>query len=81
MIARSLRAAWACRVLFIDVNDGRWMNPPGVDDAVEAMLSVAAREADEAWLAGWLRERVSRDVSSRVPRIRGWPQAVASGSI
>lgn len=54
------RAAWACLVLFIDLNDGRWRtDQPGVDDAVEAMLAVAARDVDEAWLAGWLRERVT----------------------
>ena len=53
------RAAWACMVLFIDLNDGQWKaDEPGTDDAVDAMLSVAAREVDEPWLAGWLRERV-----------------------
>ena len=29
------------------------------DDAVDAMLAVAARKVDEAWLASWLRERVT----------------------
>lgn len=54
------RAAWACMVLFIDLNDGRWRTDhPGVDDAVEAMVAVAARDVDETWLAGWLREWVS----------------------
>lgn len=54
------RAAWACMVLFIDLNDGHWRtDQPDVDDAVEAMLAVAARAVDEAGLAGWLRERVS----------------------
>ena len=52
------RAAWACLVLFLDLNDGRWRTGrPEVDDAVETMLAVAARDVDEAWLAGWLRER------------------------
>lgn len=37
------RAAWACMVLFIDLNDGRWTKPPDVDHAVEAMLAVANR--------------------------------------
>jgi death on curing protein len=29
-----------------------------VDDSVEAMIAVLARDVDEAWLANWLRERV-----------------------
>ena len=42
------RAAWACLVLFIDLNDGSWNDEhPDTDDAVEAMLAVAAREVDE----------------------------------
>jgi death-on-curing protein len=54
------RAAWACLVLFIDLNDGQWKpNHPDVDEAVDAMLAVAARDVDEAWLAAWLLERVS----------------------
>ena len=54
------RAAWACLVLFIDLNEGSWSDGhPTTDDAVAAMLAVAAREVDEAWLATWLRERVA----------------------
>ena len=54
------RAAWACLVMFIDLNDGQWAaNQPDVDDAVDAMLAVAARDVDEAWLVAWLRERVT----------------------
>ncbi len=54
------RAAWACLVLFIDLNNGSWNDEqPGTGDAVEAMLAVAVREVDEAWLASWLRERVT----------------------
>jgi death-on-curing protein len=54
------RAAWACLVMFIDLNDGAWNDEqPDTDDAVEAMLAVAAREVDETWLANWLRERVT----------------------
>lgn len=54
------RAAWACLVLFVDLNDGLWSaSHPDVDEAVDAMLAVAARDVDEAWLATWLRERVS----------------------
>jgi len=46
--------------LFIDLNDGWWNDEqPDTDDAVDAMLAVAAREVDEQWLANWLRERVT----------------------
>ena len=56
------RAAWACLVMFIDLNHGAWQpEPPNVDEAEEAMLAIAAGEVDEAWTAGWLRERVSFD--------------------
>ena len=54
------RAAWASLVLFIDLNDGSWNDSqPDTDQAVDAMLAVAARDVDETWLAGWLRERVT----------------------
>ena len=54
------RAAWACLVLFIDLNDGSWNDEhPDTDDAVDAMLAVAGRKVDEAWLASWLRDRVT----------------------
>lgn len=53
------RAAWACLVLFIDLNGGSWNDShPDTDQAVEAMLAVAAHDVDETWLAGWLRDRV-----------------------
>jgi death-on-curing protein len=53
------RAAWAALVMFVDLNDGRWEpDPPDVDEAVEAMFAVAARELDEAEVADWLRHRV-----------------------
>jgi death on curing protein len=53
------RAAWACLLLFVDLNDGRWdPDPPNVDEAESAMLAVAAGEVDEAWFANWLRDRV-----------------------
>ena len=53
------RAAWACLVMFIDLNNGGWQpDPPNVDEAEEAMLAIAAGEVDEAWTAAWLRERV-----------------------
>ena len=54
------RAAWACMVLFVDLNGGTWAaGGPDVDEAVDTMLAVAAREVDEAWLAAWLRDRIS----------------------
>jgi death on curing protein len=56
------RAAWAALVMFVDLNDGAWEpDPPNVDDAEAAMLSVAAGEVNEEWLASWLRERVQFD--------------------
>jgi death-on-curing protein len=46
--------------LYLDLNGCRWVDgQPDVDEAVDAMFTVAAREVDEAWLAGWLGERVS----------------------
>ncbi len=59
---RQQRAAWATLAMFIDLNDGSWEpNPPVVDEAEAAMLSVAAREVNEDWLARWLRDRVRFD--------------------
>jgi death-on-curing protein len=53
------RTAWACLLLFVDLNGGSWdPDPPDVDDAVQAMLDVAARKIDEESFAGWLRQRV-----------------------
>lgn len=54
------RAAWACLVMFVDLNDGRWIDDrPDVDDAVDVMFAIAARSVDEAGLADWLRTRVT----------------------
>lgn len=53
------RAAWACLVMFLDLNGASWRpDPPDIDDAEAAMLVVAAHEVDEAWVADWLRARV-----------------------
>lgn len=53
------RAAWASLVMFLDLNGALWdPDPPDTDDAEAAMLAVAAREVDEAWVADWLRARV-----------------------
>ena len=38
--------------------------PTDIDDAVQAMLAVAARDVDEAWLATWLRQRVRFTIES-----------------
>jgi hypothetical protein len=61
-------------MVFVDLNDGTWSaGGPDVDDAVDAMLAVAALEVDEAWLAasGW--SLVARSITapwSQVPRDR-----------
>jgi prophage maintenance system killer protein len=48
--------------MFIDLNDGAWEpDPPNVDEAESAMLSVAAGDVNEEWLAAWLRKRVQFD--------------------
>ena len=53
------RAAWACLIMFIDLNGGHWdPDPPDVDDAVHIMLAIAARDVDEARVVDWLRQRV-----------------------
>lgn len=53
------RAAWACLIMFIDLNGGTWMpTPPQADEAVTVMFAVAARTVDELWLANWLKARV-----------------------
>jgi prophage maintenance system killer protein len=47
-------------VLFLDLNDRTWTGGgPDVDEAVEAVLAVARRDVDEAWLAAWLRGRIT----------------------
>ena len=54
------RTAWAWLVLFVDLNSGLWNpDPLNVDEAEAAMLSVAAHDVTEPWLAAWLRERVT----------------------
>jgi prophage maintenance system killer protein len=46
-------------VMFVDLNGGIWdPDPPDVDEAEETMVTVAAGDVDEAWLADWLRERL-----------------------
>ena len=46
--------------MFVDLNGGEWTpDPPEVDDAYTMMTTVAAANADESDLAGWLRTRVA----------------------
>lgn len=53
------RAAWACLVMFLDLNGLGWApGQPDVGQAEAAILKVAAHEVDEDWFAAWLRERV-----------------------
>lgn len=53
------RAAWACLVLFVDLNGGHWdPDPPDADAAVQTMLDIASRQMDEKSFADWLRQRV-----------------------
>lgn len=59
------RAAWACLILFVDLNGGHWdPDPPDLDDAVQTMLAVAARDVDETWFATWLRQRIRFTIES-----------------
>ena len=56
------RAAWACLVMFVELNGGRWdPDPPDVDEAEAAMLAVAAHEVDEAGFSNWLGGRLRFD--------------------
>ena len=54
------RAAWACLLLFVDLNGGVWTpDPPDVDDAEATMLAVASSEMNETALAAWLHRVIS----------------------
>lgn len=54
------RSAWASLVMFIELNGGSWdPDPPEVDAAEAAMVAIAAKEVNEAWMAQWLRDRVT----------------------
>lgn len=69
------RAAWAC--MFIDLNSGRWQpGQPDVEQSVEAMLAVAARDVGRDLARRMAtRARHVRDVTrarSIVPHAR-WP--------
>jgi death-on-curing protein len=50
------RLAWMAMVVFLELNDSGL--EVDEDDAVDAMLAVAAGQTDEAALTEWLRHRV-----------------------
>ena len=55
------RVSWACLVTFLDLNDFVWEpDPPDVDEAESAILTLAEHEVDETWFANWLRQRTRR---------------------
>ena len=65
------RASWACLVMFLDLNGVVWdPDPPDVDEAEEAIFSVAAHEVDEAWFAGWIRQRTRLLMNESQPAAR-----------
>ncbi|NMN04118.1 death-on-curing protein [Novosphingobium sp. SG916] len=57
------RTAWVLARLFLALNDVRIVFAP--EDAIRAMLALAARTLDEAELADWFRERLSANTESR----------------
>ena len=52
------RVAWVAMRYFLILNDVEWSNYPEVDDAEQAVVSVAAGEWDEAMFADWLRKHL-----------------------
>lgn len=45
--------------MFVELNRGHWApDPPDADEAVNAMIAVAARDVDESWFADRLRQHV-----------------------
>ena len=55
---RQQESEWACLVTFLDLNDFVWEpDPPDVDEAESAILTLAEHEVDETWFANWLRQR------------------------
>ncbi|NKJ41732.1 death-on-curing protein [Novosphingobium sp. SG720] len=57
------RTAWVLARLFLALNDVRIVFAP--EDAIRAMLALAAGTLDEAELADWFRERLSANTESR----------------
>jgi death on curing protein len=52
------RAAWVTLRLFIEVNDWQWSDYPSVDEAEQAVLSIASGDWDQERVAQWLRPRI-----------------------
>ena len=56
------RAAWISLRLFIELNGGHWEpDPPDIDEAEQAMISIVAGEVTETDVSTWLRQRVPFD--------------------
>ena len=53
------RAAWVTLRLFIEVNDWQWSDYPSVDEAEQAVLSIASGDWDQERVAQWLRPRIT----------------------
>jgi death-on-curing protein len=45
------RAAWVTLRLFIEINDWRWSDYPAVDEAEQAVLSIASGDCDQERVA------------------------------
>lgn len=57
------RVAWVALRYFLVLNEWAWVEPPSVDEAEHAVLSIASGEWDEAQTADWLRSRIAPDDS------------------
>jgi death-on-curing protein len=49
------RAAWVSLRLFVEINDWTWRTTPSIDEAEQAVLSVASGTWGETDTADWLR--------------------------
>ena len=72
----------AVLVMLVDLHNGSWNpDPPNVDEADVAKLSVAAGEVNEEWLTSWLRERVRFSSHKRFARFGRDPITGYAGSV
>lgn len=53
------RVAWVALRYFLVLNEWTWVEPPTVDEAEHAVLSIASGEWDEPQTAAWLRPRIA----------------------
>ena len=53
------RVAWVALRYFLVLNGWTWIEPPSVDEAERAVLSIASGEWDEVQTAAWLRSRIA----------------------